>query len=53
MQALARAHSPARLDEIGFTLYEKFRPDIPEGRKGWGAKGTLNLDAIRALAKEG
>jgi hypothetical protein len=53
MQALARAFPPARLDEVGFGLYEEFRPDIPEGRRGWGAKGTLNLDAIRALVKRG
>jgi hypothetical protein len=51
MQALARAYPPARLDEVGFSLYEEFRPDIPEGRRGWGARGTLDLDAIRALAK--
>jgi hypothetical protein len=53
MQALARAYPPARLDDVGFALYEEFRPDIPEGRRGWGARGTLDLDAIRALAKEG
>lgn len=52
MQALARAYPPSRLDEVGFALYEAFRPGIPEGRRGWGAKGTLNLDAIRALVKE-
>lgn len=51
MQALARAYPPARLDEVGFGLYEEFRPDIPEGRRGWGARGTLDLDAIRALAR--
>jgi hypothetical protein len=30
-------------------LYEKFRPDIPEGQAGWGAKGDLDLDLIRSL----
>ena len=53
MRTLARAYPPARLNEVGFALYEEFRPGIPEGRGGWGAKGTLNLDAIRVLAKEG
>ena len=52
MRALAKAHRPARLAEAGFQLYEEFRPDIPEGRRGWGAKGSLDLDAIRALAKK-
>ena len=52
MQVLAQAYRPARLDDLGFALYEEFRPDIPEGRRGWGARGTLDLDAIRALAKE-
>jgi hypothetical protein len=32
-------------------LYEKFRPEIPEGKKGWGARGELDLDYIRSLAK--
>ena len=27
------------LDARGFSLYEKFRPRIPEGKKGWGAQG--------------
>ena len=52
MQALAKAYRPARLAEVGFALYEEFRPDIPEGRRGWGATGSLDLDTIRALAKE-
>ena len=30
---------------------EQFRPDIPSGPGGWGAKGRLDLDKIRALAK--
>jgi hypothetical protein len=40
------------LSERGFKLYEQFRPDIPSGPGGWGAKGRLDLDKIRALAKE-
>ena len=34
------------------TLYEHFRPAIPEGVRGWGAKGELDLKAIEKLAKE-
>jgi hypothetical protein len=33
-------------------LYERFRPDIPAGKKGWGAKGDLDLRVIGRLAKE-
>lgn len=52
MRALARAYPPKRLEAIGFALYERFRPEIPEGVKGWGAKGRLDLAQVRALAKE-
>jgi len=31
-------------------LYEKFRPAVPPGTRGWGAKGTLDLAAFRKLA---
>jgi hypothetical protein len=27
-------------------LYEAFRPEVPEGVEGWGAKGLLSLDRI-------
>lgn len=42
-----------RVDELrvdAFRLYEKFRPAIPEGIAGWGAKGKLEIDHIRSLA---
>ncbi len=41
-----------RLAERCFELYERFRPAIPEGVKGWGAKGELDLGLIKALARE-
>ena len=50
MVALAEAYNPKELDAMGNSLYEEFRPEIPEGIKGWGAKGTLDLDLIRKLA---
>ena len=52
MSALAGSLSTDELSEGGFKLYEQFRPDIPSGHRGWGAKGRLDLDKIRALAKE-
>jgi len=51
MEALAKAFTPAELETRAFSLYEKFRPQIPEGKKGWGAKGELDLDLIRSLHK--
>jgi len=50
MEALANAFPPDDLSEHAFVLYETFRPQIPRGRKGWGAKGTLDLRLIRSLS---
>ena len=50
MRDLAKAFRPEHLMEHGFKLYEKFRPAIPEGVTGWGAKGKLDIDRIRSLA---
>ena len=51
METLARSYPPDQLAAHAYALYEKFRPAIPEGRQGWGAKGELKLDDIRSLAK--
>jgi len=51
MQKLAKAYTPKQLEKEAYGLYEKFRPKIPEGTKGWGAKGELDLDYIASLAK--
>ena len=50
MQKLAKAYTPKQLESKAYSLYEKFRPEIPEGKKGWGAKGELDLEYIRSLA---
>jgi hypothetical protein len=50
MERLAKAYTPKQLKSKAYDLYEKFRPEIPEGKKGWGAKGELDLDYIRSLA---
>lgn len=52
MRDLAKAFRPEQLSENAFSLYEKFRPTIPGGVAGWGAKGNLDLDRIRSLAVE-
>src|SRR5215207_3141881 len=51
MEKLAKAYTPKQLESKAYDLYEKFRPEIPEGKKGWGAKGDLDLDYIVSLAK--
>jgi hypothetical protein len=51
MTKLARAYPPKELATKAYQLYEQFRPDIPEGQKGWGAEGVLSLERIEALAK--
>jgi hypothetical protein len=50
MRDLAKAFRPEQLSKNGFSLYEKFRPAIPEGVRGWGAKGNLDIDRIRSVA---
>jgi hypothetical protein len=51
MELLARSFPPQELKTHAFNLYEKFRPEIPEGKKGWGVKGELDFGYIRSLAK--
>jgi hypothetical protein len=50
MTELANALKPDDLAQRGFGLYEQFRPVIPEGVQGWGAKGELDLGRISKLA---
>ncbi len=52
MQKLAKAYKPQQLGHDAFSLYERFRPEIHAGKKGWGAKGNLDLGLIGRLAKE-
>jgi len=51
MENLAKAFTPKQLESKAYSLYEKFRPKIPEGAKGWGAKGELDLEYILSLGK--
>jgi hypothetical protein len=51
MESLAKGYNPERLAVDAYGLYEKFRPTVPEGEKGWGAKGELDLGFIRSLSK--
>jgi len=51
MRGLAQTIEPKELNDKAFSLYERFRPHIPEGLRSWGAKGELNLKLIRDLAE--
>lgn len=50
MDALAKSITRKVLVERAFDLYAEFRPAIPSGTAGWGAKGVLDLTAIRKMA---
>jgi len=52
MRDLAKAFKLGKFAEKSFRLYEQFRPSIPEGVAGWGAKGKLDLDRIESLASK-
>jgi hypothetical protein len=52
MQKLAKSYKPGELAQAAYPLYERFRPDIPAGKKGWGARGDLDLGLIEGMAKE-
>lgn len=47
MESLAASMPAEELNRVGFHLYEQFRPEVPEGVQGWGAKGELRLERIR------
>lgn len=39
------------LDKKAFSMYEKFRPNVPAGEKGWGRKGELSLAQIESVVR--
>ena len=52
MEALAKAYKPDKLAAQAYALYEEFRPRVPEGKRGWGAMGELDLGQIRSMARQ-
>ncbi len=52
MEVLAKSFEPKELNTAAFRLYEKFRPEIPKGKRGWGAKGELELKKITDLKQQ-
>ncbi len=51
MEKLARSKKADALAAQAYLLYEAFRPEIPSGTKGWGAKGELDLKKLESLAR--
>lgn len=52
MEFLANSYSPQEIGGTAYSLYEKFRPSVPYGVKGWGAKGVLDIDVVKDLTKQ-
>jgi hypothetical protein len=50
MEALAASSPPEELNRTGFRLYERFRPEVPEGVEDWGAKALLDIGRIERAA---
>jgi hypothetical protein len=51
MRDLAGAWSASELEARAYGLYERFRPAVASGTRGWGQKGELDLDLVRSLSK--
>lgn len=49
MTRLARAFGTDELGARAYKLYEEFRPEIPAGVGGWGARGVLDLAKVAGL----
>jgi hypothetical protein len=50
MEELAGLLPPDESERVGFRLYERFRPEVPEGVEGWGAKAELRIERVRRAA---
>jgi len=51
LQKLATSYDPEDLDRKAYSLYEQFRPVVPSGVRGWGAKGKLDWGIIRQTTR--
>ncbi len=49
MPELAKSLPASELGGKAYALYEKFKPEIPPGKKGWGASGKLDSDLIHKM----
>lgn len=53
MAGLAAAFPAEALNREGFRLYERFRPGVARGERGWGALGELDLAKLAGLRPGG
>ena len=51
MRTLAASYPPERLEMEAYGLYERFRPKVERGKRGWGAEGVLDVDKILGLRR--
>ncbi len=51
MRTLAASYPVDRLEMEAYGLYERFRPKVERGKRGWGAEGVLDLDKILGLRR--
>lgn len=49
LRSLADSYPVDRLAADAYTLYERFRPAVEKGKRGWGAAGDLDLERIASL----
>lgn len=49
LRALAASFPPDRLEGEAYGLYERFRPVVEKGKRGWGAEGVLDLEKVESL----
>jgi hypothetical protein len=48
MEMVAASLPLDELNRVGFRLCERFRPDVPVGTDGRGAKGELRIERTRS-----
>jgi hypothetical protein len=51
MERLAATMATVTLNDDAWRLYEQFRPKVPSGASGRGAKGVFDVDLIHALVR--
>ena len=49
MEELAGGFGAEEIAGAAYGLYERFRPQIESGKRGWGQRGELDLGLIRSL----
>eukprot|EP01113_Clastostelium_recurvatum_P002124 TRINITY_DN10886_c0_g1_i1.p1 TRINITY_DN10886_c0_g1~~TRINITY_DN10886_c0_g1_i1.p1 ORF type:complete len:266 (+),score=66.05 TRINITY_DN10886_c0_g1_i1:586-1383(+) len=49
---LRSAYGEKDYTKHAFEMYEKFRPTVPQGRRGWGHKSSLHVSTIEELRED-